>query len=196
MKFEIILFYTFSAILIFAALAVVITRNFVYAALFLVLAFFSAASIWILLKAEFLAILLVLVYVGAVMVLFLFIVMMLDININDMKKKFFGYFPCAIIIGTIMMFEMITILFHNFLFIKRKILTPVIPVFGDIKSLGILIYTNYVFAFEIASVILLLAIVAVISITIPHPRNTKLIFTTIMTKIRRNDRVRLIQDSK
>lgn len=201
MEFEIILFYVFSTILIFSALGVVLTHNFVYAALFLVLAFFSAASIWILLEAEFLAILLVLVYVGAVMVLFLFIVMMLDINTNNVREKFFGYFPLAIIIGTIMIFEMIAVLSHNFLIVKENVQIPVqiTHMFSNIKSLGILIYTNYIFAFEIASVILLLAVIAVISITIPHHKNIKLLFDTtrrVNTNIKRADRIRVIKDSK
>jgi NADH-quinone oxidoreductase subunit J len=158
MEFKTFLFYAFSAIMVLAATRVITARNPVHAALFLVLAFFNAAGIWLLLKAEFLAIVLVLVYVGAVMVLFLFVVMMLDINIDRMREGFWGYLPLASGIGALIVLEMAAVLWRGF---DSNVQEPAKAAsIGGTKELGILIYTKYIYGFEIAAVILLVAIIA------------------------------------
>src|SRR4051812_44022544 len=158
MEFKTVMFYVFSAIMILAATRVITTRNPVHAALFLVLAFFNAAGIWMLLKAEFLAIVLVLVYVGAVMVLFLFVVMMLDINIDKLREGFWGYLPLATAIGVVIVLEMAAVLWRSFLNYEGS---PVAGAnIGGTKELGMQIYTRYIYGFEIAAAILLVAIIA------------------------------------
>jgi NADH-quinone oxidoreductase subunit J len=152
-------------------LRVITARNPVHAALFLVLAFFSAAGIWMLLKAEFLAIVLVLVYVGAVMVLFLFVVMMLDINIDKLREGFWSYFPLAATIGVIIVLEMAAVLLRSFWVPSRRC-RPLRHA-GPTKPLGKLIYTEYVYAFEIAAVILLVAIVAAVALTLRKRKDSK-----------------------
>jgi NADH-quinone oxidoreductase subunit J len=190
MEFTSALFYVFSAILVVAATRVITDRNPVHAALFLVLSFFSAAAIWLLLKAEFLAIVLVLVYVGAVMVLFLFVVMMLDINIDKMRKGFWGYFPLAATIGSVIVFEMAAVLFHGF---KRDARPPAHAAdIGNTKALGMLIYTEYIYAFEIAAVILLVAIVAAVALTLRRRKDTRYFNPGDAVKVKRNDRVRMV----
>jgi NADH-quinone oxidoreductase subunit J len=191
MEFKTALFYVFSAILIIAATRVITARNPVHAALFLVLSFFSAAGIWMLLKAEFLAIVLVLVYVGAVMVLFLFVVMMLDINIDKMREGFWGNFPLAAVIGAVIVLEMAAVIFRGFW-------TPdaIVPIsaanIGGTKELGRLIYTQYVYAFEIAAVILLLAIVAAVALTLRRRKDTKYFNPATAVKVKNTDRVRIV----
>jgi NADH-quinone oxidoreductase subunit J len=190
MEFTTALFYVFSAILVVAATRVITDRNPVHAALFLVLSFFSAAAIWLLLKAEFLAIVLVLVYVGAVMVLFLFVVMMLDINIDKMRKGFWGYFPLAATIGSVIVFEMAAVVFHGF---QRDARPPAHA--GDIgstKALGKLIYTDYIYAFEIAAVVLLVAIVAAVALTMRRRKDSRYFNPGDAVKVKRNDRVRMV----
>lgn len=190
MEFKTALFYAFSAILLFAATRVITDRNPVHAALFLVLSFFSAAAIWLLLKAEFLAIVLVLVYVGAVMVLFLFVVMMLDISIDKMRKGFWGYFPLAATIGVVIVLEMAAVLFHGF---QRDAQPPANAAnIGDTKELGKLIYTEYVYAFEIAAVVLLVAIIAAVALTMRRRKDTKYFSPADAVKVKRNDRVRIV----
>ncbi|MDY7578524.1 NADH-quinone oxidoreductase subunit J [Herbaspirillum sp. RTI4] len=191
MEFKTFLFYAFSLILILAALRVITARNPVHAALFLVLAFFSAAGIWLLLQAEFLAIVLVLVYVGAVMVLFLFVVMMLDINLEQMREGFWGYFPMAATIGVVIVLEMAAILMRNF-WISEAQVPPASANIGSTKALGMLIYTEYVYAFEIAAVILLVAIVAAVSLTLRTRKDTKHFSPSEAVKVKRSDRVRLV----
>jgi NADH-quinone oxidoreductase subunit J len=191
MEFITFLFFAFSAILILAAVRVITDRNPVHAALFLVLAFFSAAAIWMLLKAEFLAIVLVLVYVGAVMVLFLFVVMMLDINIDKMREGFWGYFPLAASIGVVIVLEMATVLFRGFW--APEVQAPVSPsTVGNTRELGRLIYTQYVYAFEIAAVILLVAIVAAVALTLRRRKDTKYFDPGQAVKVKRSDRVRIV----
>ena len=149
MEFTSVLFYVFSAILICAAFRVVTARNPVHAALYLVLSFFNAAALWMLLQAEFLAIVLVLVYVGAVMVLFLFVVMMLDINIDKIREGFWSNFPLAATVGVVIVLEMSMVILRGFW-------TPIVPLpvkadsVGNTKSLGLLIFTHYTYAFEVA----------------------------------------------
>lgn len=164
--FQVILFYVFSAILIGAALAVVTMRNSVYSALFLILAFFSAAALWMLLEAEFLALTLVLVYVGAVMVLFLFVIMMLDIKIKP-KTGMSGYTKVGILIALVMGFEMILLLSKKMIHVlPQDDLIKHASGHSNVKEVAQNLYTQYVLPFELASVILLVAIVAAILLTL------------------------------
>lgn len=191
MEFKTALFYAFSAILILASTRVITARNPVHAVLFLVLAFFSAAGIWMLLEAEFLAIVLVLVYVGAVMVLFLFVVMMLDINIDRMREGFWGYLPLAASIGVVIVLEMASVLWRSFLeFEPRAAVTANI---GGTKELGKLIYTQYVFAFEVAAAILLVAIVAAVALTFRKRKDIKYVEPGDAVRVKRNDRLRIVK---
>ncbi|MFJ3046296.1 NADH-quinone oxidoreductase subunit J [Herbaspirillum chlorophenolicum] len=191
MEFKTVLFYVFSVILVIAAVRVITARNPVHAALFLVLSFFSAAGIWMLLKAEFLAIVLVLVYVGAVMVLFLFVVMMLDINLDKMREGFWGYFPLAATIGVIIVLEMAAVLLRSFWTSDAQV-PAISDTIGQTKPLGILIYTEYVYAFEIAAVILLVAIVAAVALTLRKRKDTKYFDPAKAVKVKASDRVRLV----
>jgi NADH-quinone oxidoreductase subunit J len=193
MDFKTILFYFFSTILIVSALRVVTARNPVHAALFLVLSFFTAAALWMLLRAEFLAITLVLVYVGAVMVLFLFVVMMLDINLDKLREGFWNYLPLAATVAVIMVAEMVFILAGPKLG-AGDIGLPEAPAAGysNTKELGRLTYTEYVYPFELASVILLVAIVAAIALTHRRRKESKYQNPSLQVRVRREDRVRLI----
>ena len=190
--FETIVFYFFAGVLLLAALRVITARNPVHAALFLVLAFFTAAAIWLLLRAEFLAIALVLVYVGAVMVLFLFVVMMLDINLEQLREGFWHYLPLAAVVGVLMAAEMALLLASRYAgFAGRPLELP--PGVSNTKALGLLIYTDYVYAFEIAAVILLVAIVAAIAITLRRRKHTKYLDPARQVSVRREDRVRVVK---
>lgn len=191
MDFVTALFYAFSAILILAATQVITARSPVHAALFLVLSFFSAAGIWLLLKAEFLAIVLVLVYVGAVMVLFLFVVMMLDINLDKLREGFWGRLPLAAIVGVIVALEMSAVLVRGFLRTDNLVASNSANI-GDTKALGLEIFTNYVFAFEVAAAILLLAIVAAVALTLRRRKDSKYFDPADAVKVKRNDRVRMV----
>jgi NADH-quinone oxidoreductase subunit J len=192
MDFKTALFYVFSAIMIIAATRVITARNPVHAALFLVLAFFNAAGIWMLLKAEFLAIVLVLVYVGAVMVLFLFVVMMLDINIDRMREGFWGYLPLASGIGALIVLEMAAVLWRGFLTFEQQPAAAGANI-GGTKELGILIYTRYIYGFEIAAVILLVAIIAAVALTLRKRKDTKAIDPGDAVRVKRNDRLRIVK---
>jgi NADH-quinone oxidoreductase subunit J len=192
MEFTTALFYAFSAIMIIAALRVITARNPVHAALFLVLSFFSASALWLLLKAEFLAIVLVLVYVGAVMVLFLFVVMMLDINLEKLREGFWGYLPLAAGIGVIIVLQMAAVIWRGFL--KSDQVVPAVSAnLGNTKELGKLIYTQYIFAFEIAAVILLLAIVAAVALTLRRRKDAKYFDPAAALKVKASDRVRIVK---
>jgi NADH-quinone oxidoreductase subunit J len=192
MEFKTALFYAFSAILVFAALRVITDRNPVHAALFLVLSFFSAAAIWMLLKAEFLAIVLVLVYVGAVMVLFLFVVMMLDIKLDKMREGFWGYLPLAATIGVVIVLEMAAVLFRGFLQFDMHV--PAVSAnIGNTKELGKLIYTQYIYAFEIAAVVLLVAIVAAVALTQRRRKDIKYVDPAEAVKVKASDRLRIVR---
>jgi NADH-quinone oxidoreductase subunit J len=189
MAFQTFIFYVFAAILILAALRVITTRNPVHAALWLVLCFFTAAGVWILLKAEFLAITLVLVYVGAVMVLFLFVVMMLDVNFDSMRTNFRNYVPVAATVGVLVLLEMALVI------VGARIGTDAAPpamAGSNTKALGRLIYVDYVYPFEIAAVVLLVAIIAAIVLTHRTRRKTKHQDPGAQVKVRREDRVRLV----
>jgi NADH-quinone oxidoreductase subunit J len=174
MNLPLISFYAFGAILLFAALRVITARNPVHAALWLVLSFFTAAEIWLLLYAEFLAVTLVLVYVGAVMVLFLFVVMMLDINFDKLREGFWGHVPLAALVGALMAFEMVLVLGSRE-FGAESVGSPGAPPAGhsNTKELGRLLYTDYVFPFELAAVVLLVAIVAAIALTLRSRKESR-----------------------
>lgn len=187
------LFYIFAAILLFAATMVITVRNPVRAALFLVLAFFTSAAIWLLLEAEFLAIVLVLVYIGAVMVLFLFVVMMLDINLIPLREGFARYLPVGFLVAALIAFEMVAVLRpENFDLEQFTIPTPHGPDYSNTKELGNLLYTVYVYPFELASVILLVAIVAAIALTLRR-RTSKAQDPVQQVRVQRQDRVKLVK---
>ncbi|MFO8004719.1 NADH-quinone oxidoreductase subunit J [Thioalkalivibrio sp.] len=189
MTFELILFYIFGAILLGAALAMISARNPVHAALFLVLAFFTAAAIWLLLEAEFLAIVLVLVYVGAVMVLFLFVVMMLDINIARLREGFTEFLPAGLVVAAAMA-TVLTLVITRF--ITMEVPERAAADYSNTAALGAILYTEYVYPFEIAAVILLVAIIAAISLTMRRRPDTKYLDPAAQVKVRRADRVRLV----
>jgi NADH-quinone oxidoreductase subunit J len=191
MEFTTVLFYVFSAILIFAATRVITDRNPVHAALYLVLSFFSSAAIWMLLKAEFLAIVLVLVYVGAVMVLFLFVVMMLDITLGNVREGFWRYFPLAATVGVIIVLEMAAVLFRGFW--APDVQAPAAAaMIGDTAALGRLIYTEYIYAFEIAALLLLVAIVAAVALTLRRRKDSRYFDPGAAVKVKRGDRIRIV----
>ncbi|GAB3466618.1 NADH-quinone oxidoreductase subunit J [Massilia terrae] len=192
MEFKTFLFYAFAAIMSLAALRVITARNPVHAALFLVLAFFNAAGIWMLLKAEFLSIVLVLVYVGAVMVLFLFVVMMLDINIDRMREGFWGYLPVASGIGALIVLEMGAVLWRGFLGVNDNAVANAGNI-GGTKELGMLIYTQYIYGFEIAAAILLVAIIAAVALTLRKRKDTKAIDPALAVRVKRNDRLKIVK---
>ena len=191
------LFYVFAALLLFAAFRVITARNPVHAALFLVLAFFQAAAIWILLKAEFLAITLVLVYVGAVMVLFLFVVMMLDINLDSMRKGFWKHFPLAGAVGAVIALEMSYVLMGGF---REPAKGGSAAASGELaaqvsntKELGKLLYSQYIYPLEIAAVILLVAIIAAIALTLRERKDSKRTNPADQVRVKARDRVRLVK---
>ena len=188
-----LLFYIFSAILVIAALRVITARNPVHAALFLVLSFFTAAGIWMLLHAEFLAILLVLVYVGAVMVLFLFVVMMLDLDLDYMRKGFKQFMPVASLVGAVIVAEMSIVLIRGFIGTTQPVqaLSPEVAS-NNTKALGTLLYTEYLFSFEVAGVILLVAIIASVALTLRRRKDTKTQDIAEQIRTRKQDRVRMV----
>jgi NADH-quinone oxidoreductase subunit J len=188
-NFQNFIFYFFAAMLVFAALRVITARNPVHSALFLVLAFFTAAALWMLLEAEFLAIALVLVYVGAVMVLFLFVVMMLDINLERVREGFWRNLPLALVVGGIMVLEMGAVLTRG---TWGQNLKQIPPSYSNTKELGRVLYTQYAYAFEIAAVILLVAIIAAISLTLRQRKDTRHQDPSEQVKARREERVRLV----
>jgi NADH-quinone oxidoreductase subunit J len=187
--FETFLFYAFAAVLLASGLRVITARNPVHGALFLVLAFFTAAGLWLLLGAEFLAIALVVVYVGAVMVLFLFVVMMLDINLERVREGFWRNLPLALVVAVIMLFEMIGVLAKR---IYGAAPQPVPAGYSNTRALGRILYTDYAFAFETAAVILLVAIVAAISLTLRRRKDSRAPNPSIQLKARKEERVRLV----
>jgi len=193
MDFTLILFYLFGALLLGSALLVVVVRNPVHAALFLVLAFVTAAGLWMLLYAEFLAITLVLVYVGAVMVLFLFVVMMLDINIDLLREGFWRNAPLAALVGLLMAFEMAALLLRGS---KGAAAVSAPPAnYSNTKALGSVLYTDYVFPFELAAVILLVAIVAAIAVTLRSRKETKYQDPRAQLAASKASRLRIVKDS-
>jgi NADH-quinone oxidoreductase subunit J len=190
MDFASLVFYSLAAILLLAGLRVITAKNPVHAALALVLAFFTASGIWILLEAEFLAITLVLVYVGAVMVLFLFVVMMLDINIEELRRGFWDHLPFAGLVAALMAVEMVMVLgSRNF---GLSAAAPKPAGYSNTKELGRLLYTDYVYAFELAAVILLVAIVAAIALTLRRRPNRKVVDPAWQVRQKRAGRVHLV----
>jgi len=194
------LFYLFSAVLLFAAFRVITARNPVYAALFLVLTFFQAAGVWMLLKAEFLAISLVLVYVGAVMVLFLFVVMMLDIDVAALRAGFWKHFPIAATIGALIALEMAAVLMGGFRPTEEPRALPAATAatqagvqFSNTKELGKLLYSDYIYPLEIAAVILVVAIVAAIALTLRHRKDSKAIDPADAVRVRARDRLQIVK---
>ena len=192
MNFTSILFYVFAAILVLASLRVITARNPVQAALFLVLAFFQAAGIWMLLKAEFLSIVLVLVYVGAVMVLFLFVVMMIDIDMDKLRAGFWNYLPIASIVGGVIVLEMAAVIWRSFPSTGTAVPEAANSI-GQTKALGLKIYTEYIYAFEIAAVVLLVAIVAAVALTLRKRKDTKAIDPGVAVRVKRNDRLKIVK---
>jgi NADH-quinone oxidoreductase subunit J len=194
MSFEQIIFYLFSTILVFAAAMMVTVRNPVRAAMFLILAFFTSAALWMMLEAEFLAITLVLVYVGAVMVLFIFVIMMLDIDIAVLREGFAKFLPVGIVIALLML-AMIVMVVGGEHFGLEIFAAPERhgADYSNTRELGMELYTTYLYAFELAAVILLVAIVAAIALTLRHNPNTKFQQVPEQVAVRRNDRLRIVE---
>ncbi len=190
-EFKDFVFYVLSFVLISSGLSVITSRNPVTAALSLVLAFFNAAGIWLLLQAEFLAIALVLVYVGAVMVLFLFVVMMLDINLDKLREGFWDYLPMAGFIGLLMMVEMVMV-FKTKPFNLAPITEPISNT-SNTEMIGNTLYSNYVLPFELASVVLLIAIVSAIALTLRDRKDSKKTNPADQVAVKRQDRVRIVK---
>ena len=186
-------FYLFALITVFAASRVVTARNPVHSVLFLVLAFVSAAGIWLLLQAEFLAIVLVLVYVGAVMVLFLFVVMMLDINVDQVRHGFWKTLPVALFVGAAIVIELSLVLWVQFGPVKSAD-APALPAnYSNTAALGHLLYTDYIYPLEIAGVILLVAMVAAIALTLRRRKDAKGQTPGLQVRVRASDRLRIVQ---
>ncbi|MGQ0430054.1 MAG: NADH-quinone oxidoreductase subunit J [Gammaproteobacteria bacterium] len=189
-----ILFWSFSAVLVVSALGVILARNPVHSVLFLVLCFFNAAVLWLLIEAEFLAIVLVLVYVGAVMVLFLFVVMMLDINIEELREGFVRNAPLGAVIALIMVVELFYVLWARRLGIELPGRTaPLPPDYSNTAEIGAVLYTEYVWPFQLAAVVLLIAIIAAISLTMRRRQGQKLQDIRRQVAARPEDRVRLVK---
>jgi NADH-quinone oxidoreductase subunit J len=191
-----LLFYAFSLILVLSALGVIASRNLVHSALFLVLAFVQSAMLWLLIEVEFLAVVLVLVYVGAVMVLFLFVVMMLDVQSESLKDDFNRYLPMGLLLSSVIVIEIV----HVVWFRSRDVISVLLPQskpesYSNTQALGGLLYTEHVYAFELAGVILLLAIVAAISLTMRRRPGLKVQNISKQVQVKREDRVRLVKVS-
>jgi NADH-quinone oxidoreductase subunit J len=187
------LFYVFSGILLFAAFRVITARSPVYAALYLVLAFFNAACVWMLLRAEFLAIALVLVYVGAVMVLFLFVVMMLDVGSEALREGFWTHFPAAALVGVVIALEMAAVLLPGFRLTDAPVADAVALKAGNTKMLGFEVYTRYLYPLQIAAVLLLVAIIAAIALTLRRRKDSKYQNPSDQVRVRAADRMRIVQ---
>jgi len=188
-----LLFYVFSLILVLAALGVIASRNPVHSALFLVLAFVQSAMLWLLLEAEFLAVVLVLVYVGAVMVLFLFVVMMLDINVEELREGFARYLPVGAVVALLVVAEIVHVIWYR----SQDVISAAFPepypeTYSNTQALGSVLYTEHVYAFELAAVILLLAIVAAITLTMRRRPGLKVQNVSRQVAVKREERVRLV----
>lgn len=188
-----VVFYIFAVVLLFAALRVVTARNPVHAVLYLVLAFFNSACLWMLIDAEFLAIALVLIYVGAVMVLFLFVVMMLNINFEALRKGFWRYLPLAGTLGVLMTVEMVMILNSSAAKVGFAKLPELAADYSNVRELGLLIYTEYLLPFELAAVVLVVAMIAAIALTLRRRENVRKQVPGEQVKVLRNDRLRIVK---
>ena len=193
MEFRTFVFYFLSTILVIASLRVVTLRNPMHAALHLVLAFFSASGIWILLQAEFLAIVLVLVYVGAVMVLFLFVVMMLDINLDRLREGFWSYLPLGAIVALLMVAEMGLVLSISYYDHAESAVAQAAANYSNVQAVGRLLFTQYVYPLELASVILLVGIVAAVALTLRGKRKSKSVSPREQVFVKAKDRVRVLK---
>lgn len=193
MDFQAVVFYFLATVVVLASLRVITAKNPVHAALFLVLAFFSAGGIWMLLHAEFLAIALVMVYVGAVMVLFLFVVMMLDINLERIRQGFWSYLPIGALIGILMLAEMVVVLGSRYFGLDRVPQPGDFPAgYSNTKELGRLLYTDYVYPFELASIVLLVAMIAAVALTLRKRKSVKALDPAKQVAVKRDDRVRIV----
>ena len=190
MEFKSLVFYVFSTILVLASLRVITARNPVHSALSLVLAFFTAAGIWLLLEAEFLAITMVLVYIGAVMVLFLFVVMMLDINLIELRRGFWSYLPAGLLVAGLMVLEMVMVLGGANLGLSEP--APLPADYSNTKAIGRLLYTAYVYPFELAAVLLLVAMVAAIALTHRKRLDVKHLSPAEQVKVKKSDRLFMV----
>ncbi len=186
-------FYLFAALSLFSSLRVVTARNPVHSALFLVLTFVSAAAIWLLLKAEFLAIVLVLVYIGAVMVLFLFVVMMLDIDLENLRRGFWRAAPIAIFVGGAIVIELAIVIWIQFSPVRATDAPALPPNYSNTEALGRLIYTEYVYPLQVAGVILLVAMVAAIALTLRRRKDAKFQDVSQQVRVRVSDRLRMVR---
>jgi NADH-quinone oxidoreductase subunit J len=186
------LFYAFSAILLFAAFRVITARNPVHAALYLVLTFFQASLIWMLLKAEFLSIALVLVYVGAVMVLFLFVVMMMDVNVENLRVGFWKHFPFAAFVGVLIALEMAAVLMGGFRVVDTANVVAVASS-NNTKELGTLLFTQYLLPLEVAAAILLVAMIAAIALTLRARKDSKYVSPGDQVRVKSRDRMTVLK---
>ena len=189
-------FYLLSVVMLFAAFRVITARNPVYAVLYLMLAFSQAAGLWLLLRAEFLAIALVLVYLGAVMVLFLFVVMMLDISIDTLRQGFWRHFPLALAIGVVISLEMAMVLFGGFHITEAPVASETVTTaaqYSNTQALGALLYTEYLYPVEIAAVILLVAMVTAIALTLRGRKDSKKIDPSGQVHVRARDRFEMVK---
>lgn len=193
MEFKTFVFYLLATVMVFAAVRVVTVRNPVQAALFLVLTFFNAAGIWLLLQAEFLAITLVMVYVGAVMVLFLFVVMMLDINVDRLREGFWSYLPVGAVVGVIMLAEMVLVLSGPYFGLDAMPEPPAAQAgYSNTRELGRVLYTEYVYPFELASLVLLVAMVAAVALTLRKRAGSRYLDPSRQIAVKRADRIELL----
>ena len=194
MEFKTFVFYFLAAIMVLAALRVITARNPVHAALFLVLTFFNAGGLWLLLQAEFLAVTLVMVYVGAVMVLFLFVVMMLDINLDRLREGFWSYLPVGALVGILMLVEMVMVLGGGYFGLEAMPApAPVAADYSNTRELGRVLYTDYVYAYELASLVLLVAMVSAVALTLRKRKGLKSIPPSEQVAVRREGRVELVK---
>ena len=192
-------FYLFSVVLLFAAFRVITARNPVHAVLYLMLAFSQASAVWLLLKAEFLAIALVLVYLGAVMVLFLFVVMMLDIDVDSIRKGFWKHFPLAALMGAVVALEMAGVLLGGFRLTEEPATAAMAEAaakgvqYSNAQEVGKLLYTQYVYPIEIAAVILLVAMIAAIALTLRQRKDSKFVDASEQVRVKARDRMQLVK---
>jgi len=186
-------FYLFSLVLLFAAFRVITARNPVHAVLYLMLAFSQASAVWLLLQAEFLAIVLVLVYLGAVMVLFLFVVMMLDLNMDSLRQGFWKHFPLAALVGVVIALEMAYVLMGGFRELPAAAQVAMTQGGSNTRALGILLYTEYVYPVQIAAVILVVAMIAAIALTLRQRKDTKFIDVGDQVHVKARDRMQVVK---